>query len=61
MQFEADSFLRGMVRAIVGTLLKLNQKENSVAKLREILALRDRSIAGQSVPARGLCLMNVKY
>jgi len=61
MQFEADSFLRGMVRAIVGTLLKLNQNIDAIEQLREILALRDRSAAGQSAPAHGLCLMEVKY
>jgi tRNA pseudouridine38-40 synthase len=61
MQFEADSFLRGMVRAIVGTLLKLNQQKDSIVQLQEILALRNRSAAGQSAPARGLCLMEVKY
>jgi len=61
LQFEADSFLRGMVRAIVGTFLKLNQKTDAIAKLQEILDLRDRSVAGQSAPANGLCLIEVKY
>lgn len=61
MRFEADSFLRGMVRAIVGTLLKLNQKSDAIEHLREILALRNRSAAASSAPAHGLCLMEVKY
>ena len=61
MQFEADSFLRGMVRAIVSTLLKLNQKTDVIVQLQEILDLHDRSAAGQSAPAHGLCLMEVKY
>ena len=61
MQFEADSFLRGMIRAIVGTLLKLNQKTNAIAYLQQILDLRARSAAGKSAPPHGLCLMEVKY
>ena len=61
MQFEADSFLRGMIRAIVGTLLKLNQKTNAIAHLQKILDLRARSAAGKSAPPHGLCLMEVKY
>ena len=61
LQLEADLFLRGMVRAIVGTLLKLNQNADAIEKLQEILALRNRSAAGSSAPARGLCLIEVKY
>ncbi|HIE30038.1 TPA: tRNA pseudouridine(38-40) synthase TruA [Candidatus Poribacteria bacterium] len=61
LRFEADSFLRGMVRAIVGTILKLNQKPDAIAYLQEILDLRNRSAAASSAPARGLYLMEVKY
>jgi len=61
IQFEADSFLRGMVRAIVGTLLKLNSEETAVSKMTEILRTRDRSAAGASAPAHGLSLMEVRY
>ena len=60
-EIEADAFLRGMVRAIVGTTLKLHDKEDSVNRLREILDARNRSIAGASVPPHGLSLLSVKY
>jgi len=60
-QIEADSFLRGMVRAIVGTLLKLNSEETATAQMTEILQTRNRSTAGASAPAHGLCLMEVRY
>lgn len=60
-EIEADAFLRGMVRAIVGTILKLHDKEDGVNQLRGILDARDRSIAGVSVPAHGLSLLSVKY
>lgn len=61
VQIEADSFLRGMVRAIVGTLLKLDSEETATAKMTEILKACDRSVAGASAPAHGLCLMEVRY
>ena len=58
---EADAFLRGMVRAIVGTILKLYNKEDRVNQLHKILDAQDRSGAGASVPPHGLSLLGVKY
>lgn len=60
-EIEADSFLRGMVRAIVGTVLQLRERENCIAQLYKILEARDRSVAGPSAPAHGLSLMAVVY
>ena len=60
-QIEADAFLRGMVRAIVGTILKLYDKEDRVNQLHKILDARDRSEAGASVPPHGLSLLRIKY
>ena len=60
-EIEADAFLRGMVRAIVGTILKLHNKEDSVNQLHKILDARDRSEAGASMPPHGLSLLSVKY
>lgn len=60
-EIEADAFLRGMVRAIVGTILKLHDQEESVNQLHGILDARDRSIAGASAPPHGLSLLSVKY
>ena len=66
MRIAADGFLRGMVRAIVGTFCWIAPDERacpseSAARLREILAARDRSAAGPSAPAAGLCLVRVDY
>ena len=61
LEVEADAFLRGMVRAIVGTVLKLNDREDGVNQLHKILDARDRSGAGASVPPHGLSLLSVKY
>ena len=60
-EIEADAFLRGMVRAIVGTILRMHDKEDGVNQLYKILDARDRSGAGASVPPHGLSLLRVKY
>ncbi len=57
----ADRFLRNMVRAIVGTLVEIGIGKNSVKDLITIIESQDRSMAGTSVPARGLSLTAVKY
>ena len=60
-EIEADAFLRGMVRAIVGTLLKCMRKDDAEGQLQRILEAKDRAAAGTSVPAHGLSLICVKY
>ncbi|MES2279308.1 MAG: tRNA pseudouridine(38-40) synthase TruA [Bacteroidota bacterium] len=58
---SADRFLRNMVRAIVGTLLMVGRKEIEPEAVRAIIASKNRSKAGTSVPACGLYLTEVKY
>jgi tRNA pseudouridine38-40 synthase len=58
---EADGFLRGMVRGIVGTLLWVGRGRITADELAAILEGRDRARAGPSAPAAGLCLVNVSY
>ena len=60
-EIEADSFLRGMVRAIVGTLLKCLRENDAEAQLHRILEAKNRGRAGTSVPAHGLSLIEVRY
>jgi tRNA pseudouridine38-40 synthase len=57
----ANRFLRGMVRAIVGTLIDIGTGKTSVADFNNILHSRDRRKAGANVPAHGLYLVQVKY
>lgn len=58
---SADRFLRNMVRAIVGTLMRVGKGEIVPEDLRHIIESRDRSNAGESVPACGLYLTEVLY
>jgi len=58
---EADRFLRNMVRAIVGTLVRVGKGEIGIEDFKNIIDSKNRSNAGQSVPACGLYLVSVKY
>jgi tRNA pseudouridine38-40 synthase len=58
---SADRFLRNMVRAIVGTLLEVGLGKIEPQEIEKIIASKNRSDAGTSVPAHGLYLTNIKY
>jgi tRNA pseudouridine38-40 synthase len=61
IQMEANAFLKGMVRNVVGTLLEVGGGRRSPEEIREITESRRRANAGPSAPARGLCLVRVRY
>ena len=63
LRFEiaTDAFLRGMVRAIVGTLFWVGRAKIDPERFGEIVASGDRGQAGPSAPANGLCLIDVRY
>jgi len=58
---KANRFLRGMVRAIVGTLLEVGQNKISLVHFEDIIKAKDRNSAGRAVPAHGLYLTEVQY
>lgn len=58
---KADRFLRNMVRAIMGTLIRIGKGEIDVNDFNQIIESKNRSKAGQSVPACGLYLVEVEY
>lgn len=57
----ANRFLRGMVRAIVGTLLDVGTGKITSKDFQSIINSKDRKQAGQNVPPEGLYLTKVKY
>ena len=57
----ANRFLRGMVRAVVGTLLDVGIGRCSHQDFIHIIEAKDRKKAGRSAPAHGLFLTEVRY
>ncbi len=60
-RIEADRFLHGMVRTVIGTLLNAVQNNFDENYIEDIIMKTDREAAGEAVPAKGLFLMKVKY
>ena len=60
-EITADRFLRNMVRAIVGTLLEIGQNKYPYTHMSEVLASKNRSVAGPSAPAKALSLVSIDY
>ncbi|MFP4082620.1 MAG: tRNA pseudouridine(38-40) synthase TruA [Candidatus Aminicenantes bacterium] len=58
---EANGFLRYMVRTMMGTLLEIGRGKMSAEKIEEIFNQKNRSLAGPTAPAKGLCLIKVNY
>jgi len=59
--FEANGFLRHMIRNIVGTVVDVGRGRLSVEEFSDIFQSRDRTQAGLKAPAQGLFLDMVKY
>ena len=60
-EIRGDGFLRHMVRSIVGTLVEVGRGRQPASWVGEVLASRNRALAGRTAPAEGLCLMSVDY
>jgi tRNA pseudouridine38-40 synthase len=60
-EVTGKGFLRYMVRNIVGTLIEVGRGRLDPSDMLTIVEARDRSQAGPTAPAPGLCLMNVEY
>jgi tRNA pseudouridine38-40 synthase len=63
LKFEitADRFLRGMVRALVGTMVEVGAEKISISEFKEIINARNRRKAGPAAPACGLYLTHIEY
>jgi tRNA pseudouridine38-40 synthase len=61
VDIEANAFLHHMVRNIVGSLLLVGRGRQPVAWPAELLAGRDREVAGPTAPASGLTFLGPRY
>lgn len=58
---KANRFLRGMVRALVATMLKVGRQKMTVGNFRELIEAKDCAKTNFAVPAHGLFLIAVNY
>ena len=58
---EANGFLYNMARNIVGALVEVGRGKFKVSSIKEILLKRNRRSSGPTMPARGLCMVRVRY
>ncbi|MBN2453602.1 MAG: tRNA pseudouridine(38-40) synthase TruA [Candidatus Omnitrophica bacterium] len=61
VEIEADGFLYNMVRNIIGTLIEVGRGKYPPQYVKEILVKKDKRSCGPTAPAKGLCLVNVRY
>jgi tRNA pseudouridine38-40 synthase len=61
VNIAANGFLYHMVRNIVGSLLEIGRGERPVAWMAELLAARDRTIAGVTAAPDGLYFVGARY
>lgn len=58
---EGTAFLKHMVRNLVGSLVEVGRGKHGPEWIAQVLAGRDRTKAGPTAPAHGLCLDEVFY
>jgi len=61
IEITGAGFLRHMVRIIVGSLVEIGRGRRDAAWLAQVLAARDRTLAGPTAPPGGLFLVHVAY
>ena len=61
IELTGNGFLYNMVRIISGTLIDVGIGKIKPEEITSIIESKDRNKAGKTLPARGLCLMEVNY
>jgi tRNA pseudouridine38-40 synthase len=58
---KANRFLRGMVRALTATMLKVGRRKMSISEFRIVIESKNCTLASFAVPSHGLFLVDVNY
>ncbi len=58
---RGSGFLHHMVRILVGTLCEVGCGKRTPESIEKLLLVRNRALAGETMPAKGLMLMEVEY
>lgn len=58
---HGDGFLHHMVRIMTGTLVTVGLSQMEPEQVARALSEKDRTLAGVTAPAQGLCLMEIDY
>ena len=58
---EANGFLYNMARSIVGTRVEVGRGKFEIDSVKKIISRRNRRFSGPTMPAKGLCMVAVKY
>ena len=61
IELTGNGFLYNMVRIIAGTLVDVGIGKIKPEEIKNIIEEKDRKKAGKTLPARGLCLLEVQY
>jgi tRNA pseudouridine38-40 synthase len=61
IEIQANGFLYGMVRLLVGMLVQVGTGERSLANFTELWKQQRREEVKHAAPAQGLCLLRVGY
>ncbi|HJC58350.1 MAG TPA: tRNA pseudouridine(38-40) synthase TruA [Candidatus Eisenbergiella intestinipullorum] len=61
IRVRGNGFLYNMVRIIAGTLMEVGRGKYPPDRVREILAAKDRRMAGPTAPAKGLILVSYAF
>lgn len=61
VEVQANAFLHHMVRNIVGSLLMVGRGEKPPEWVGQVLAGRDRTLAGPTAPSAGLVFLGPRY
>lgn len=61
IEVEANGFLYNMVRNIVGSLVEVGRGKHAPSWISDVIAARNRDVAGPTAPPQGLFLLRVDY